>query len=111
QSATVAAGKTVFVTVTTTSSGTVTVGDGTNTYTKDADSTLVNGVRTLVFSWRYTSALNSGTITVNLGGTFAAAASFDSFDGLVSAAKDQSHTNTGTAPGDTTPSLSIREVL
>src|SRR5439155_18069265 len=70
QSANVAAGNTIFVTVATDPSGSaITVTDSAgNTYSKDEDvanGSGSTGVRTLVFSWPHTTAFN-GTVTVNL---------------------------------------------
>src|SRR5437870_4535143 len=119
---TVAAGKTIFVTVAMDGgTQTVTVSDngsgGSNSYTKDADVTNgsgTTGIRTLVFSAPVTHALSSGTITICSGATAPAcsggtavnmAATSFYFNGIVSPSpKDLCHTGTGNS---TTPSSGI----
>src|SRR5437667_1090562 len=119
---TVAAGKTIFVTVAMDGgTQTVTVSDngsgGSNSYTKDADVTNgsgTTGIRTLVFSAPVTHALSSGTITICSGVTAPAcsggtavnmAATSFYFNGIVSPSpKDLCHTGTGNS---TTPSSGL----
>src|SRR5438552_2546882 len=119
---TVAAGKTIFVTVAMEGgTQTVTVSDngsgGCNSYTKDADVTNgsgTTGIRTLIFSAPVTHALSSGTITICSCATAPAcsggtavnmAATFFYFNGIVSPSpKDLCHTGTGNS---TTPSSGI----
>src|SRR2546427_4277907 len=119
---TVAAGKTIFVTVAMDGgTQTVTVSDngsgGSNSYTKDADVTNgsgTTGIRTLIFSAPVTHALSSGTITICSGATAPAcsggtavnmAATSFYFNGIVSPSpKDLCHTGTGNS---TTPSSGI----
>ncbi len=121
---TVATGNTIFVTIAMDAvASTVTVTDngsgGSNTYTNDADATNgsgTNGVRTLVFSAPVTHALSSGTITINVSSSVNIAASFFSFNGLVSPSpKDQFHTAiaTSSAPnsGATATTTQVDEVL
>src|SRR5437773_2965776 len=116
---TVAAGKTIFVTVAMDGgTQTATVSDngsgGSNSYTKDADVTNgsgTTGIRTLVFSAPVTHALSSGTITICSGANAPAcpggtagnmAATSFYFNGIVSPSpKDLCRTATA---NNTTPS-------
>jgi len=106
QTATVAVGNTIFVTIATDPvAATFTITDngsgGSNTYTKDADVTNSSHVRTLIFSAPVTHALSSGTITVNSTAIENIAATFITANGLLSLTpKDQSQTATGNS---TTP--------
>src|SRR5207248_14303 len=89
-----------------------------NTYTKDPDVTNgsgTSGIRTLLFSARVTTALN-GTITITSPTSVNMAASFFSFNGLVSpSAGDKFHTATGNGTslnsGTTATTLQADEVL
>src|SRR5205809_236596 len=119
---TVAAGKTIFVTVAMDGgTQTVTVSDngsgGSNSYTKDADGTNgsgTTGIRTLIFSAPVTHALSSGTITIcscptapacSRGTAVNMAATSFYFNGIVSPSpKDLCHTAAGNS---TTPSSGI----
>src|SRR5262249_26300462 len=112
--------RTIFVAIATDGgNGTFTVADTAgNTYTKDADVTNgsgTSGIRTLLFSARVTTALN-GTITITGATNANMAASFFSFNGLVSpSAGDKFHTLTGTGTsldsGTTATTLQPDEVL
>src|SRR5207249_7571115 len=103
QTATVPVGERIFVTVAmdaadpTTSAVTVNDSAG-NTYAKDVDfrnGTDTSGVRTLVFSAPVITPLVGGTITVGFTGIATKAATFFSFNGLVSPSpQDKFHTAT-----------------
>src|SRR5207253_2328006 len=110
---TVAAGKTIFVTVAMDGgTQTVTVSDngsgGSNSYTKDADVTNgsgTTGIRTLVFSAPVTHALSSGTISISSSTSVNMAATSFYFNGIVSPSpKDLVMTAAGNS---TTPSSGI----
>src|SRR5207237_403377 len=110
---TVAAGKTIFVTVAMDGgTQTVTVSDngsgGSNSYTKDADVTNgsgTTGIRTLVFSAPVTHALSGGTISISSSTSVNMAATSFYFNGIVSPApKELCHTAAGNS---TTPSSGI----
>src|SRR5207249_2723581 len=84
-----------------TTSTTITVSDSAgNTYTKNADQiggSGTSGIRTLVFSAPVTTALSNGTITVASTASVNIAATFFTFNGLVSPAPvDKVATATGT---------------
>jgi len=99
QPASVKAGNTVFVTLAMDPDSTgATVSDSLGNFTKDADvtnGTGTNGVRTLVFSQYLTADLN-GSITITFPAAANAAATFFSFNGIVSSApEDLCQTQTG----------------
>src|SRR5207247_4267060 len=88
---TVASGKTIFALIAVdATASTITVSDSAgNTYTNNADQTAgtgTGGIRTLVFSAPVTTALSNGTITVASTATVNIAATFFTFNGLVSPA-------------------------